>query len=203
MRDGNENAGDDRDGGVKEKASGKSITKKQKRADRRNNGLNIQDHVHHRWIPVFQRQREEDGAHRRPSESGEKHVAPRARVDFWNFFQARDQNRQEHDEDENVFPKDDHLGVEQFIERDAPRALGAPERCAKTDEPRAVTCAVRFALLHRTRCSVGAWLRQRGGGSIARGAHGVTRHTKSLDHLYEEKDGGNPKEGLTPQLMVW
>jgi hypothetical protein len=46
-------------------------------------------------------------------------------------------------------------------------------------------------------------MRQRGCGGIARGAHRVTRPTKSLDHLYEEKDGDNPKEGLTPQLMVW
>jgi len=46
-------------------------------------------------------------------------------------------------------------------------------------------------------------MRQRGGGGIASGAHGVTRPTKLLDHLYEEKDGGNPKEALTPQLMVW
>ena len=163
MRNRDENAGDNRDAGEKEKASGKPVTKKQKRADGRNDRLDIQDHVHDRWIAIFQRQREEDGAHRRPSEPGEEYAAPRARADFRNLFHARDQNRQEHDEDENVFPKNDHLGIEQFIKRDAPRAFRAPERCAKTDQPRAVGCALYGALLHRIGCSVGASMRQRGG----------------------------------------
>src|SRR5205823_8559888 len=95
-------------------------------------------------------------------EPGKKYVAPRARVDFRNLFHARDQNRQEHDEDENVFPKNDHLGIEQFVERNAPRAFRAPERSAKTDEPRAVGGALCSARLHRIGCSVGSLMRRRG-----------------------------------------
>jgi len=45
-------------------------------------------------------------------------------------------------------------------------------------------------------------MRQRGGGKIARGGHGGTRPTKSLDYLCQEKDADDLKEALTPQLMV-
>jgi hypothetical protein len=47
-----------------------------------------------------------------------------------------------------VLPKDDHLGVKQRVERDAPRALSAPECSAETNEPRAVRRAAHAAVLH-------------------------------------------------------
>ena len=51
--------------------------------------------------------------------------------------------------DEDVLPKDNHLGVEQIVQRNAPRALGAPERRAERDEPGAVTrAAACFLICH-------------------------------------------------------
>src|SRR5213075_2191980 len=103
--------------------------------------LNIQNDVHHGWIAVFQREREEDCADSRASEAGENEVSQSARIDFGNLTQARDQNWEEHDQDEDMFPKDNHLGVKQCIKRDAPRALSPPERSAKTHQPGTISRA--------------------------------------------------------------
>jgi len=42
-----------------------------------------------------------------------------------------------------VFPKHDHLCIEKFVERNAPRAFGPPQGRAQADKPRTVVCAVR------------------------------------------------------------
>ena len=42
------------------------------------------------------------------------------------------------EENQHVLPKDDHLRVEEVIQRNAPGAFRAPERGAERDQPRAV-----------------------------------------------------------------
>ena len=59
-----------------------------------------------------------------------------------------------------MLPKDDHLGVKQRVERDAPRALSAPECGAETNKPGTVRRAGRAALLHANGSSVGVSPRQ-------------------------------------------
>ena len=63
-------------------------------------------------------------------------------------MQMRDQYRQEHDQDEHVFPEHDYLGVEQFVEWDTPRAFSSPKRSTETNQPWTVGCGARFAVLH-------------------------------------------------------
>ena len=148
MRNRDKHASNDSDPSVEEELPRKPITKKQERADGRYNGLDIKNYVHHGRVPVFQRQGEKDCANRRAGEPGEKQEAPRARVDFWNLVQMGDQDWQEHHEDEHMLPEDDHLCVENLIERNTPRAFCAPKRCAQADEPRAISRAARVAVLH-------------------------------------------------------
>ncbi len=76
-------------------------------------------------------------------------VSPGARFDFRNLTQARYQKRQEHDQDEHVLPKDDHPGVKQRVERDAPRALSAPQCGPKTNKPGTVRRAGDLAVPHQ------------------------------------------------------
>src|SRR3712207_8713126 len=48
--------------------------------------------------------------------------------------ETREQDGQEHEEDEDVLPPDDHRrGVEELVQRNAPRAFGAPKRRAQSD----------------------------------------------------------------------
>ena len=72
----------------------------------------------------------------------------------------QDKNRQEHDQDEHVLPENDYPGIEQLVERDAPRAFCAPERSAEADQPRTISCAVCFELLHWQASIVGGAARQ-------------------------------------------
>ena len=46
-----------------------------------------------------------------------------------------------------MFPKHDHLRIEKFVERDAPRAFGSPQGRAEPDKPRAVVPAARCVVL--------------------------------------------------------
>ena len=135
MRNRNENPCKDRDARVRKEASGKAVAEDQECSHRRNNRLNIQNDVHDGRIAVFQRECEEDGTDCRASETREEQVSPGARADSRNLVQTRDQNRQKHDQDEHVLPKDDYFGVKQRIERDAPRALGTPKCGAEADQP--------------------------------------------------------------------
>src|SRR5207237_9980918 len=75
---------------------------------------------------------------------------------------SRNQEGQEQQHDENVFPKHDHRRVEKLVERNTPGALRPPESSAKADEPGAVPRALNIAFLHATRLNVRLALRQRG-----------------------------------------
>ena len=44
-----------------------------------------------------------------------------------SLAEPRQKDRQKHDQNEETFPKDNHFGIEEFVERNTPRTLGAPE----------------------------------------------------------------------------
>jgi hypothetical protein len=99
-------------------------------------------------FPYFNDNVKKNCANRRAGEPGEKQEPPCARPDFWNLMQTRDKNRQKRDENEGVFPKNNHPRIEQLVKRNAPRAFRAPEPSAETDQPRAIRCSLYCALLH-------------------------------------------------------
>jgi len=66
------NAGENRDRREEKEPVRQLISEKQKRAERRDHGLNIQDHVNDGRISVFEREREENGADGGAGESGKK-----------------------------------------------------------------------------------------------------------------------------------
>src|SRR5207253_7507607 len=94
MRDGDEDAGKDRDAGIEEETWTEAVAEKQERAHRRDDRLNVQDHVHYCRVAVFQGQSEKDRADGRAGEAGEEQVYPSAHVDFANLGNARDEKWQ-------------------------------------------------------------------------------------------------------------
>src|ERR1700719_2215643 len=116
------NPGEDRDSRVKKESRSESVSEKQIRAKGRNYRLNIQDDVHDRRVSVLERESEENRPDGGAGKAGEDQVTPGPAVDLAKFAEAGQQERQKHQQNQNVLPKDNHLGVEQLIERDAPRA---------------------------------------------------------------------------------
>lgn len=161
MFDGNKNAGHDRDGGKEIETPREPIAEEETGAQGREHRLDIEHDVHDRRIPLLQCQSEKYRSDRRASETGEDQVAPGARLYLRNLTKPHHKQRQKHEENEDVLPEDDHLGVEEIVERNAPRALRAPEGGAEGNEPRAVPHSACRALSHAEGCIVGAKMRQR------------------------------------------
>src|SRR5207245_11772796 len=100
--------------------------------------LDIQNDVNNSWVSVFEREREKDRADRRADETGKEQIAPRRDVDLAKLAEIRQEERQKHQQNQDMFPKNDHLGVEQFVQWNAPRALRPPEGRTETDETRTI-----------------------------------------------------------------
>ena len=148
MFDGKINAGEDCNWRVDEKSWGELVAEDENGAQRRDNWLNVQDDVDHSRVGVFKGESEKDSADCRAGEPGENQKAPSADVDPTQFAEPREKDRQKHEQDENVFPEYDDFSVEKFVKRNPPRAFGAPERRAQSDEPRPVITAVRATIFH-------------------------------------------------------
>jgi len=58
---------------------------------------------------VFKREREKNRADGRASETGKEQITPSGDVDFAKLAEIREKQRQEHEQNQNVFPKDDHV----------------------------------------------------------------------------------------------
>lgn len=58
----------------------------------------------------------------------------KTQIDLWDLLETHHQERQEHEQDEQMFPQDDRLRVEEIVQRDAPGALGPPKRRAERHE---------------------------------------------------------------------
>ena len=156
-----ENAGENRDACVEKKARREAVAEKQERAQGGNDRLNVQDHIHDRWVAVLEGESEKDRAHGRASEPGEEQVTPGACIDLAQLAEPRNQDRQEHQQDEHVLPEHDHLRVEKIVERNAPRALRPPQSGAESYEPWTVPCARRVAFFHANGHNARPMLRQR------------------------------------------
>ena len=72
MRDGDEDAGKDRDAGIEEETLTEAVAEEQERAHSRDDGLDVQDDVHHCRVAVFQGQCEKDRADSGAGEAGEE-----------------------------------------------------------------------------------------------------------------------------------
>ena len=92
--------------------------------------------------------------HGRTGEGGEDQVAQDTRSNFSQSAELRNEDRQEHEQNEDVFPKHDHLRVEKIVERNPPRALCSPQSGAETHEPWTVVCTAGVAVLHADRLTV-------------------------------------------------
>jgi hypothetical protein len=62
-----------------------------------------------------------------------------------------------------VFPKHDHLRVEEIVERNTPGALRSPQSRTEPNEPWPIRCATCVAILHAHGLSVRSRSRQRRG----------------------------------------
>ncbi len=151
MIDGEKNAGEDGDAGVEVETRREAIAKEQTGRGGRDHGLDVEDDVDDRRVAVLEREGEENRPHRRAGESGEDQKAPGARVDPGDLAKLHHEKGQKDEEDQHVFPKDDHLGVEQIVKRDAPGAFGAPKRRSERDQPGTISRAARFAVCHAAR----------------------------------------------------
>ena len=161
MLDGEKNTGENCDASVKKKARRQTVAKKQECAHRRNDWLNVQDHIDNGRIAVLERERKKNRTHGRTGEAGEDQVTPGTRINFSQIAELRNEDRQEHEQDEDVLPKHDHLRVEKIVERNPPRAFRSPQSGAETHEPRTVVCTARVAGLHANRLTVLPLRRQR------------------------------------------
>ena len=61
---------------------------------------------------MLERERKENGSNRGTGEPREEQIAPRLTVDFAKLAQVRKKQWQKHDQDQNVLPEDNDLGIE-------------------------------------------------------------------------------------------
>src|SRR5262249_24118602 len=80
-------------------------------------------------------------------------ITPSAQVDLAQLTEVREQDREEHEKDQDVFPKNDDLSVEEFVEGNPPRTFSSPKRGAEPDEPRSVTNGASGMLVWNHRLS--------------------------------------------------
>src|SRR5947207_6642873 len=90
------NTGEDGDRGIEKKARREAIAEKEKRPQRRDHRLDIQNDVNNSWISVFEREREKDRADRRAGETGKEQIAPRRDFDLAKLAEIRQEERQKH-----------------------------------------------------------------------------------------------------------
>src|SRR6185437_16120821 len=88
---------------------------------------------------ILESESEENGAYGRAGEPGEDQKAPAAFVDLGKLAELRNQYREKHHQDEDVFPEHDHIRVEEIVKRNAPRTFRPPEGRAEANEPWPVT----------------------------------------------------------------
>lgn len=151
MFDGEKHAGHDRDRRVKEKERRELIAKEQTGRDGRKDRLDVENDVHDGRIPILEREGEENRADRRTREGGERKIAPGAPIDLRNFPQPNDEERQEHEKNENVFPENNDPGIKEIVQRDAPGALRPPERGSERHQPGTMAFPMRRCLRHARR----------------------------------------------------
>ena len=149
MFDRQKDSGENCDACVKKETRRQSIAKQKERAERGDNRLDVQNHIHDGGIPILESHRKKNGADGRACECGEDQVTPRARTNLLQLRELRNQKRQQHEQNENVFPKHDDLGIEQFVERNAPRTFGSPQGRAQADKPRTIAGAAWLSLFTR------------------------------------------------------
>src|SRR5215813_5823515 len=137
-----------RDGGKEIEAGGQLVAKQETSSQSRNNWLNVENHIDHRGVAVFQSESEENRADGGTGEPGEDHVTPGARANFRKLIQPTDEQREEHEEDENVLPENDYLRLEEVVQRNPPGAFCSPKGRAESDQPWSVGRAFSHRLKH-------------------------------------------------------
>ena len=115
MIHGKKNAGENGNSGEEVEARREPIAEKQTGANGRNHRLNVEDDIHDRRISVLEREGEENRSHSRAGEPGKDQKAPGTGVDPWDLAKLHQEKGQKHEENQNVLPKNDHLGVEQIV----------------------------------------------------------------------------------------
>ena len=143
MFNGKKNTRENRDAGVKKKASYEPVVEKEARAHGREQRLDIEDYIHHRRIANLEREGKKNSADRRASEPGEKEATPGADIDLGDLANLPNEYGKKHEEDEDVLPKDNHLRGEEIVKGNAPGAFSPPEPRAERDEPGAITNSAR------------------------------------------------------------